>query len=343
MSSDESSRVGSAPQSEISKCGYCKNTVSKSALQCRTCLKIFHPSCGNRVKDNCCGQDLIAFSLRNETEKDKYLAADVSTASSLSAESTNVDLLLKIINQLEENASLYKFKISILEKTLDEKEEIIREMKIKRNKKSDKQYVENIMNVIPSSSEVRQSATDDHGRDQLGVSVPVLATQHKQSSSLNNLSVNQNKQKSRENLSEQTSNRTTSPATQMSSEWKTVGKRRKKNIKTRYGTGKTDNNQNGFTGQEKKAWFFINRVKSHVTEEQVKNYIKSKNNFKDTTVEVKELSLAGKLGDLKSFLIKVPFKHKDELYDTEFWPENVGIRRFNFRAYEKNRTSSDFL
>ncbi|XP_045474003.1 uncharacterized protein LOC123680252 [Harmonia axyridis] len=104
----------------------------------------------------------------------------------------------------------------------------------------------------------------------------------------------------------------------MSSEWKTVG-------------------------QEKKAWFFINRVKSHVTEEQVKNYIKSKNNFKDTTVEVKELSLAGKHGDLKSFLVKVPFKHKDELYDTEFWPENVGIRRFNFRAYEKNRTSSDFL
>ncbi|KAK9879903.1 hypothetical protein WA026_008404 [Henosepilachna vigintioctopunctata] len=50
----------------------------------------------------------------------------------------------------------------------------------------------------------------------------------------------------------------------------------------RLGTNKITKTQkeNGFAGKDKKAWFFINRVLSHVTEEQITNYIKEKSGLK---------------------------------------------------------------
>jgi len=33
---------------------------------------------------------------------------------------------------------------------------------------------------------------------------------------------------------------------------------------------------------------------------------------------------------MKSFVVIAPLHNKDDLYDTSFWSNNVGIRRFDF-------------
>lgn len=135
----------------------------------------------------------------------------------------------------------------------------------------------------------------------------------------------------------QTENRTSK-----NEEWQV--KRNKRSRRIRLGTNKMEqNSENKFTGQEKKAWFFINRVKSHVTETIIEEYIRNKPGFKEEEIEVKELEFERKKGALKSFLVKVAFLKKDELYNPEFWPENVGIKRFNFQVYEKNKPAGNFL
>lgn len=110
------------------------------------------------------------------------------------------------------------------------------------------------------------------------------------------------------------------------------------------GTGKVTEEQekNGFVGIDRKAWLYINRVKSHVTADMVKQHILNKPGFEKETVEVQELSQSDKSG-IKSFLVKAPISRKDELYQPQFWPPNVGIKRFNFNLYKKNRPAGDFL
>lgn len=110
----------------------------------------------------------------------------------------------------------------------------------------------------------------------------------------------------------------------------------------RIGTGKPED-KGGFNGPDKKAWFFISRVSPHVTEDMIEEYIRKKEGFENQEVEVKYLQFKRKKGELKSFLVKVSFDKKDELYKTEFWPKNVSIRRFSFNAYNKNRPENDFL
>lgn len=110
----------------------------------------------------------------------------------------------------------------------------------------------------------------------------------------------------------------------------------------RLGTGNSEGMEE-FKGPEKKAWFFINRVNPKVSEKTVENYIRKKEGFENQEVEVKELQFKIKKGDLKSFMVKVPFERKDQLYNTDFWPKNVGIKRFNFSIFNKNRVENNFL
>lgn len=75
----------------------------------------------------------------------------------------------------------------------------------------------------------------------------------------------------------------------------------------------------------------------------IETYIKEKPGFENEVVEIKQLNFENKKGDLKSFLVKVPIKRKDELYKSEFWPENVVIKRFNLQVYKKTCAEADFL
>lgn len=53
--------------------------------------------------------------------------------------------------------------------------------------------------------------------------------------------------------------------------------------------GQTENGKNGFTGGDRKAWIYINRVNRHTTEQMVIEYIKSQPGFEKETITVKEI------------------------------------------------------
>ncbi|KAK9887604.1 hypothetical protein WA026_023487 [Henosepilachna vigintioctopunctata] len=103
------------------------------------------------------------------------------------------------------------------------------------------------------------------------------------------------------------------------------------------------NTEISFKGKERKAWFFINRIKTNVSGDIAEKYIRSKSGLDNETIEVQELQFERKRGNLKSYLVKVPFPRKDKIYKPEFWPENVGIKRFNPQAYKKNSMSGTFV
>lgn len=112
----------------------------------------------------------------------------------------------------------------------------------------------------------------------------------------------------------------------------------------RFGTGETplDAKTKGFTGGERRVWISLYRVLKTATSEIVHNYIKSKEGFQDVRIIVKEITVPE--DQLKSFVVVAPLSKKDDLYNTEFWPKNVGIRRFDFNKHRDfiNNTTEFF-
>lgn len=111
----------------------------------------------------------------------------------------------------------------------------------------------------------------------------------------------------------------------------TYGKKRpRKNL----GTAEISEEQskNGFAGGERKVWLYIYRVNRVTTEEQILDYISNKPGFDKKTTNVEEIP--SDIDQLKRFLVTAPLEKKDTMYQPQFWPKNVGVKRFNI---EKNK------
>lgn len=110
--------------------------------------------------------------------------------------------------------------------------------------------------------------------------------------------------------------------------------RKKQYKKKQLGNAKIspENEKYGFAGGDRKAWIYLNRIKRQTTEEMIIDYVKKKPGFEDENIMVKELpSDANKL---KCFVLTAPLNRKDELYDQNFWPLQVGIKRFIFAKHK---------
>lgn len=85
---------------------------------------------------------------------------------------------------------------------------------------------------------------------------------------------------------------------QTENKWRAVNNRKtdKRSRSTRFGTFKVAENEKekGFAGQEKRAWFFISRVKNHVTEKMIESYIKQKSGYEQEIVKIKGLKFEKK-------------------------------------------------
>lgn len=84
------------------------------------------------------------------------------------------------------------------------------------------------------------------------------------------------------------------------------------------------------SGSEK-IWLFVSRVKDHVNEQIVQNYIARKSSLASETITVKCVETRAKFADNKCFLIGVDPAIKEEIYKSEFWPRGVNFDRFDFR------------
>lgn len=85
----------------------------------------------------------------------------------------------------------------------------------------------------------------------------------------------------------------------------------------------------------------MNRVKRAATSEIIKWYITSKHNSGSDNVGVIELPT--EVNRFKAFVVTAPLNRKGELHQHSFWPQGVGIRRFEFaRLKDFLRTAGDF-
>lgn len=93
--------------------------------------------------------------------------------------------------------------------------------------------------------------------------------------------------------------------------------------------------KNAFIGVEKKIWLYIYRVQKHVTSNIIHDFIVGKPECENYTIDVKEIP--GHPDGLKRFVVSAPFKFKDAMNKNDFWPNGVGIKRFNFNRNNDNQ------
>lgn len=84
---------------------------------------------------------------------------------------------------------------------------------------------------------------------------------------------------------------------------------------------------NGTTicASEKKAWFYLGRLRSDTSAEAVKKFISD--SFAGTEASVEKLDSKG---ENASFKIGVDFDKKDDLFNSSVWPKNSLLKRFLF-------------
>lgn len=87
----------------------------------------------------------------------------------------------------------------------------------------------------------------------------------------------------------------------------------------------------GFAGGDRRVWLYLYRVKRSATEEIVTQYINNKPGYEQDKITVRELPTDE--NQLKCFVVVAPLEKKDEMYDPSFWPNFVGIKRFDFNRH----------
>lgn len=322
-------------------CKYCKKNIASTVAKCQKCSLVFHTSCALRIpgliavgKDNlviCCATKKSASSTEADfSEISSVYKSLLSAKDEIIAELREKQIILyKNIELLEEksrNSEKYFKNVNSenvlsqqnvsLQKNVNtaDKKEIPNVSKKARDK-----HRETYSSVINSSKNAGQDTECEHlkriQQDKMNEIIHLEAEEESQRDGYDD-----------EGFSGYRS------------------RRKRRFYRKRLGNGAVTEEQqrDGFTGADRKAWLYINRVKSHVTADMVKEYILKKPQFETEAIEVKEISLNAR-NQLKSFLVKAPLERKDELYQPEFWPANVGIKRFSFNLYNKSRPSGDFL
>lgn len=122
MSSNSKLGANVVLSAEAIKCDFCGRLVVKSGVKCNLCPKVFHRNCSGKVK-KCCVEEEIKLSSEISTLRTPEVdELELNKISKINNESSYIDLLLRIISELEtknsileENNNLLRFKISTLE------------------------------------------------------------------------------------------------------------------------------------------------------------------------------------------------------------------------------------
>lgn len=338
-------------------CKYCRKSVEKSIAECVSCKNVYHTSCALRV------QGLIAIGRENLVKccvKVKDMTTQISAKSGsetklVEANAKEVSHLTnllqakeQIITELKEKQILLYKNITLLEEKVNNYNHSTKKQNpttqkgpnIPQNIVTIKENASGALHTDGKNKTYNQVVRIDKGKGEADLN-PNLAKLHKEQQRMMNEYINLAQET--ETICTENQKNAYENSKDDSEEGFIQVKGRTRRYTKRLGTGKTEENgeEKGFSGQDRKAWLFINRVQSHVTEAMVSNYIQKKPNFQDENITVKEITHSKK-NNWKCFVVTAPLSRKDELYDTEFWPANVGIKRFNFKIYNKSRPLGNF-
>lgn len=91
----------------------CENSIVKSGLKCNSCINIFHRSSALKMK-RCCKVEITSVIAMNPEEEESSTIETSKTCIQICEDSSNQELLLKIIHELEEKNRLLEEKSLLL-------------------------------------------------------------------------------------------------------------------------------------------------------------------------------------------------------------------------------------
>lgn len=323
-----------------SKMFKCCSKATKTCI-CKNCLSIFHDSCVKRNKNvkivsemivECCTtakNDEIKPNPEDQNEEVNQLRLEVKYLKILVEEMKDKNNVLSINNSLllDRLKDLTKNDVNMPEKNRYPRSVI-------NNDSSSKQELQ-----IPTNPVIaRNYANVTKGISTQTTEPDVSNVKVRNDSQHRNY---QHKQKQTSKTQYETTepkNETKKISQETSDEFKVVMNRRNnrriisaKNL----GTAKLEDKEKttGFSAIERKVWIYIYRINKHVSEQIIRDYIKKQQDFSTCNIEVKQLD--GDPSFSKRFLVTAPINKKEVLYDPSFWPEGVGIKRFDFSKHKE--------
>lgn len=335
--------VSDPPRLIIPECNCCKRTIVKHSVKCSVCNKFYHPGCAIKTK-RCCEEEISTTS--------DFNSGDISPLSDsvnkiITSESTQVELLMKIIFELEgkntilaENNSLLKYKISSLESELTSKNSEIYQL----NKKIGKQIntVNKKSNIVPTydrsgRSEAARNSTVNTVTDTPNCSIEaevpnIVLTEASTSTAPTKLSAKETYaqavgtkttvEKSNASLCEVKERKSVSSNQKHGQEWSVVSHKRttRKRKALVIGSFSGDSTVEGI---DKFKALHVSNLKPETSVENLQNFLKK--NF--TNIQCEKL-ISKYPESYSSFKVLVPESEYEKALVGSIWPNKASVRRF---------------
>lgn len=334
--------------SVVSKlCKYCSGNVDTKGtkfLKCRDCESVYHYSCSKRVKNikvvDIQNYLMVCCEMKDPDDKKTSSGAGGETEiykleisylkSLINEKDARISELIKINCLLEE-----KLKLANISKGLEEHEKKV----ISRKDNSISSYAKVAGKKL---SDGHKQKADKEEYPQKCATEEIV---NKQLSVMENL-IYLNEDPVTEKYETQTRFRQTDGRNRMNRQ-STDGNRddagKKPGFSKYAGTrgSAPPDPDNMFKARPSKMWLYVGKVAETVEEAHVINYITKKCSIKEEDqVIVRKLPL---LGRSRAFQVGIDPKFYDELNKSEFWPNGVIIRRFNFRFKRDASQQAAFL
>lgn len=337
------------------KCAYCKRYMAKITVKCGTCPKVFHSSCGTKF-GKCCDRDLMVISVSDKNSDDLKTTSESDVtlnpkSPTVMKDFSSQDFLMRIISELEgknsiliENAQLLKYKISILEREIIKKDEMITELNVKYKTSSKKHSADNNtankhawnnqidLNVSNTPAQTNEPSAQTSSAKQLLNGSDV----NKGFQVMKTKTVGKERNDNEDDCNSQISNKLKDSKTkqehlQKEDEWKVVDRKYKKKIRKALVTGNFSG-QTNVEGVEKLRAFHVTNLKPTTTADELKVFLDK--NF----TEVKCEALVSKFPEAyASFKVMLPSREYEKAMDGKNWPNKASIHHFFHRKSRENQ------
>lgn len=307
-------------------CKYCKKNMT-NGLICKKCSAAYHNSCAIRVK-TCCEQLIQEVSTAEQSNNPQNTVEQYLREENI--------LLKQIIKDKDTIINDKEFIISLLNHKLSSLEENLKSIPEKKSQNMNKNtQLKNTNHKTDNTVSVTtKQKLNDKTLPRKHTNLEILqSNQENIMKELINLNDNNdNPSKTAIGNSEQGKEEPFQPV---------ISRRKRARDQKVCGEAEIskDDEVSGFVGRElpeKKIWLFVARVKDHVTEDMVQNYIQKKTEAESTSnIYVKEIDTFNKTKDNRCFKVGLKYDLLEVAYTNTFWPRGVVVYRFNFKKEEK--------
>lgn len=328
MADVESGRVSKTPL----RCDNCDKLLNKSnTITCQSCKKACHKNnicenlseetfeCSQCLKDNVnLNSSLLSNSSAsventlNNTTRVKPQGDMVNENRYLKHEN---ELLKKLVREMEENNSLLKFKIHVLEndsKTVKSTKATNVKHPVCKPKLQNPSVRHISQNVSVPRSEMETTVQNTSSK-----TYPNTTKKEEEQKELVAIAVHH---KNTENTHTEYNNRTDGT-------WQTVERKKRPSTVIRGTAEKVETST--LAAADRLAWLYVGRCRSETTEQDITEYLRQKMpSHRFFVNEIKKHESNQNIN--KSFRVGVEFLLLTELMKPEFWPKNIVIRKYQF-------------